>query len=934
MRISNFPGVLFVFLLAVSPIFADGSVIVYTSGHSIKVATADGEGILRLEYRLWGPNWAWTGIDGRYAASESDENTVVGNFSGKVGGTGVPFTFQAELKSVGKRQLVWEGSFQTESDSDLHLAGIGLVFDAHIRGPGRGDVTDASGTRTIDLPLGIGKVSDTLRKVEMKDAEGKIYSITLEPDLSASHDGEIRIMLAENRIQAATPKKYKLTLDLPVDTAFYLGPESVPNPPDWKFWFPWTATSDTKKPSVIDASGLLEAPAGKHGRIRSDGDRLLYNGKPITLWGLNTCYAPIASPKDVSERRAAFYAKYGVNAVRLHKFADGATWDGVLNSKSYTKYNPEKLALMDYYVAALKKRGIYVLLSANFGRARIYSEDLDRVPYASEFGEAKNGVIDPGGGALFLSTELQDIQIEQLVNLLKHPNAETGLNYAEDPAVMCVELVNEDCAFFYNVMGAMDRSPTLKNRAGEDFAAWLAEKYGTEEKLLDAWGKVLNVFVGEKATGEAWNDGKGPIYPIGNPWFYDPDQIDGGMMSGRRQRLLDTMLFWFDKQNEFYDRFVKAIRETGYDGEIVASNWQAGRATSHFLNLYSDRRIGMIDRHNYFGGPSSMLSIPGSGILSTGMQQVADRPFMLSEWIHTFPSEFCVEGPAIIGAYGMGLNGWDVSFMFQNFDNGRFRETLGETWDVVAPQVFGLFPAVSRQVIRRDVAESKTVFARNVDFESLREGKLNFDDRIDQRYDFKDFSSDTTPIQSLAAGRVVVDFVEKPTKTETVDLSKYVKGRAILSGTKELAWYTGQNPRGGRILINTPRTQAVVGFTGDYATNFNDVSIRIENPYAAVYLTSLDDEPIADSRHLLITTIARARNTDMKLVGGELIDKGKAPILMEPVVAELEFKRSMDAIVFALDHDGCRTDDKVPFAEGKLRLDGRKTRTIYYEIVR
>lgn len=55
---------------------------------------------------------------------------------------------------------------------------------------------------------------------------------------------------------------------------------------------------------------------------------------------------------------------------------------------------------------------------------------------------------------------------------------------------------------------------------------------------------------------------------------------------------------------------------------------------------------------------------------------------------------------------------------------------------------------------------------------------------------------------------------------------------------------------------------------------------------------------------------------------------------MEPVVAELEFKRSMDAIVFALDHDGCRTDDKIPFAEGKLRLDGRKTRTIYYEIVR
>lgn len=936
MKHSVFSLFFFVILLALPVTVAHGAdepLTVYTSGHAVKVVKPGGAGVLRVEYRLWGPEWAWTGIDGNYQPAQAVGTAAAGEFYGKIGRTDVPFTFHTRLTPEGKRRLKMEGEFKTERDSGLVMARIGLVFEGPLRGEGRGTVTDDAGERAINLPLGIGRLSETFRRVEAKDADGKAYAITFQQPVAAGHDGEIRVMLAENEMKAGQGKKFSLTIDLPEDAAFYLTRDSVPDPENWAQWFPWTATADTETPSVIDASGLLDAPAGKHGRVMRDGDRLVVNKKPIKFWGINTCYSAIASPKDVSARRAAFYAKYGMNAVRLHKFADGPDWDGVLDKNSYVKYNPEKLALMDYYVAQLKERGIYVLLSANFGRARVYRDDMAQVPYATEFGQPNDrGMIDPGGGAMFLSTELQDIQIAQMVNLLKHKNAETGLTYAEDPCVMCVELLNEDCAFFYNTLPAMNRSATLKARAGQDFAAWLKKKYKTEAALREAWGDSLNVFTAEGGTGEAWNGGAGPIYPVGNPWFYDPDQTDGGMMSARRQRLLDTMLFWYDQQNAFYDRFVKAIRDTGYEGEIIASNWQAGRATSHFLNLHSDWRVGMIDRHNYFGGAASMLAVPGSGMLSTGMQQVADRPFMLSEWIHTFPSEFCVEGPAIIGAYGMGLNGWDVSFMFQNADDGHFRSRLGDEWDVVAPQVLGLFPAVARQVIRGDVKESETVFSRNVDFASLKEGKLNFDDRIDQRYDFKDFASDTTPIQSLAAGRVVVDFTEKPVKTEVVDLTPFTKNGSILSATKELLWRPGKNQRDGYFAMNTARTQAVTGFTGGGATNLKDVSLKIRNPYAAVYVTSLDDKPLAGSGRMLVTTIARARNTGMKLVGGELINRGDGPILMEPVLCELTLKRTGTPKVHVLDHDGRRTGETLPITSGRVLLDGGKTKTVYYEV--
>ncbi|MCL1920982.1 MAG: hypothetical protein FWG50_07875 [Kiritimatiellaeota bacterium] len=918
--------------LLASGAVADGEpLVVYTHEHTLSVVTPDGRDVLRVGYRLWGPEWAWTGIGGVFQPEGASARCT---FNGKVGRSNAPFTFQTKLTASGKRQIKMEGAFRTEQDTGLIMAGVGVAFGAPLRGKDRATVTDTTGARTVNLPLGIGKLSDTFQKVSAKDAEGNVYTITFGQPVLANHDGEIRVVLAENQIKANDVKTFTLTLDLPHDAALYLTQESIPYPPDWERWFPWEATADTAQPSAIDASGLLDAPAGKHGRVTRDGSRLMYNGKPVKFWGLNTCYESIASPKEVSARRAAFYAKYGINAVRLHKFADGSEWDGVLDRNSYVRYNPEKLARMDYYVAQLKERGIYVLLSANFGRARVYPDDMARVPYIAELGKADNnrGIIDPGGGALFVSRELQDIQIEQLVNLLKHTNAETGQTYAEDPCVMCVELVNEDSALFYNTMKAMNQSPTLKARMGRAFAAWLKAKYGTEAALLSAWGESLNVFTNEKATGEAFNNGEGPVYPVGNPWFYDPDQTDGGMMAARKQRLVDTMLFWYDQQNAFYDRFVAAIRATGYTGEIIASNWQAGRATSHFLNLHSDWRIGMVDRHNYFEGASSMLAVPGSGLLSTGMQQASDRPFMLSEWIHTFPNEFCSEGPAIIGAYGMGLNGWDVSFMFQNRDDGHFRQTLGETWDVVAPQVLGLFPAVSRQVLRGDVKESETVFTRNVDFASLQKGLLNFDDRIEQGYDVKNFSSDTTPVQALAAGRVAVEFVGQAKRTEPADLTPFEKNGVFTSATGELAWQRGASPRDGHITINTPRTQALIGFTGGKAAALNDVTIQTRNPYAAVYVTSLDDAPLATAKRLLVTALARARNTDMKLVAGTLIQKGKGPILMEPVTCDLTFKRPGAPTIHILDHDGRRTGKTLPAANARILLDGGATKTVYYEV--
>lgn len=707
--------------------------------------------------------------------------------------------------------------------------------------------------------------------------------------------------------------------------------------------YTWRATS-TPEPGAIGMQDWIEAPAGKYGRITSVGDKLLYNGGTIKLWGINLCYASCAPKPQLADRRAAFYAKYGVNSVRFHKYADGPGWAGIQSEDSFLEFRPDALDRMDYQVAKFKEQGIYIELSSTFG-VKLGPGDRKYVPYMDEF-RAKSevkGRSKTGQGSIYISEELQDLQIRQVTNLLNHLNPHTGLRYAEDPAIFAVELFNEDSALWFGLMQQLKTVPTLRKRAEALFSDWLILRYGDHDGLVKAWGK--NAINGLQNEGFSDEDlSKRNIAPAGNPWFYDPDQLQGSQ-SHLRQRFLDTMLFLYGLQNGFYDRYVRAVRATGFDGEIVASNWQAGRAFSHYYNLHSDARAGIIDRHNYFAGRVkgggkrdfknvSMLWTPGSGTLSSGMQQVAHRPFMISEWIHLLPNEWGAEGPAIISAYGMGLNGWDVSYLFQNGDRGGFSKIVYDSrWDVMTPQTLGLFPAIARQVYRDDVWESSLLAVRNVHVPSLIEGKLGFSETMTQDNDIKVFDGDKVPSQALAVARTVVDFTDTYQETPAFDLRPYQKGDALVSSTGQLEWVAGKSKHDGHFTLNTPASKAVVGFAQGLSCSLGDVTIESQTNFAAIYVTAQEkDRDIASSSNILIMAIARARNTGQEFDAevDTLVAKGDAPILLEPVKAMITLRKEGQPKVVLLDHDGLLTDKTIPVEDGRILIDGQRDQTPYY----
>ncbi|GAB4247727.1 MAG: hypothetical protein OHK005_14090 [Candidatus Methylacidiphilales bacterium] len=913
------------FLMPAVALASPGSVA-YVDGPGIAFADSGGT-ILKVTPAVWGPDWAFTSMKGEIAGESGQPSK--GRFSGKLAKTNTPFTLDVVLQKQAE-QILLSYTVRFPEATQLTLFVIEVQFSPRLNGSGIHFISGGEAKEDV-LPLEKRGLGPSVSEIRLPLPPDEKIRLDLQPPADVASDNALRIVLVKDHAPAGSEYTQTLALTLPPETRFFASPEEVPLPDNWSKWYEWQGNGQIPEESVLNLETWLDAPAGKHGRIVRKGDELFRAGKPTKFWGINVCFAATAPDKGLAERRAKRYAAHGINAVRLHKYADGHGWAGILSKESFLEFDPVKLDRMDYFIAKLKEKGIYIKLSPTFGTFKLGPADRERIPFMDEFGSGPNVTTPPGGA--YLSKEIGDLQIEQTVQLLRHKNPHTGLTYAEDPAIMVVELLNEQSALFFTTMNTLKSSPTLRRMASNAFTDWLLKRYGSVEAILARWGSGgLNTFADEGFTGESFEEKT--VVPVGNPWFFDPEQLDGSQ-AHRKPRLLDTMLFLYELQNDYYRRFVEAIRQTGYTGEIVASNWQAGRAFSHYYNLHSDAQVGIVDRHNYFKGKTPMLARPGSGMLSTGMQQVAGHPFMLSEWIHVYPTRFPSEGVAIIAAYGMGLQGWDVSYLFQNKDDGRYEPRLGtEPWVVAQPEVLGLFPAVARQVLRQDIKTSEVTAIRSVHLPSLHEGKLGFNDQVRQGYDDKSFESSTVPAEALAAVRSLVSFDDNFKETPAFDLTPYQKDGAIVSSTGQLTWHPAPSSGdGGFFTIDTPATQAVVGFAAGRAHALTDVTLETETPYAAIYLTASEpDKTLATSRRMVLVAMGRTLNDEMRYVGAQKVQDGNSPIKMEPVRASIQLNRFGAVKVHVLDHNGKRTGQTISVQNGKFEVNGAVTKTPYYEI--
>ena len=929
----NFKLFLAIFLaLIVGNLCADDAYYGFIHEKSLEMRHED-EALLKLTPAYWEPNWKWTGIYAKNNRKEGEAG-IIGTI-GKANPT-TDLKFELRINPTGKRTLEINSTFTSDQDAESTQGAINLVFGPSVS---QTVVSMADGSsKTIVGSYGLNVLGENVTcMIFLNDEKEELMRFVFEKPTRVDTDKTARIVVVSGKYLGDTPYTVNFKVEFSKDIVFYPNAESVPFEEGFDKWFVWQPHGKVEDGNPLAMNDWVEKPAGLHGRIRRLDDKLMLGDQPIKLWGINLNFTEGCAPvKDLADKRATFYPRYGINAIRLLKYADEPGWGGIQSKTSFTQFNPDLLDRMDYQIAKLKEQGIYFEIAAHAGATPVGPDDIEVIPYLEEFGPFNKAqrIRVPQSG-IFYSKEVQDLQIAHYVNLLKHRNPYTGLTYAEDPVIAFLEIVNEQSSLWYTTMEPLKLSPTLRERTGKRFCNWLREKYKTHEGLIAAWGeKSLNSFGHEGFATSGEHLDANNILPIGNPWFWDPDNLNSSQ-AFRRQRLLDTMVFLTMLQDECYERIAKAIREAGYDGELTASNWQAGRAFSHFMNLYSDYQIGTIDRHNYFGGYGrSMLPRPGLGLFGSGLQQVVNRPFMFSEWIHVKPNEFGVEGPAVLGAYGMGLQGWDASFVFQNSDKGEFMPVISrEYWEVMAPQIMGVFPAVSRQVLRGDVRESDVSAIRKVHVPSLAEGIIGFSDIYSFKGDVKDFEGSKIPSAALAVARCSIEFTDKFEETREFDMEAYRDGQTYVSTTDQLRWTTGEGEASGFVTIDTEATQAVVGFAAGQDLKLSRARIAPAANFGAIYLTtSRPGKTLDNAESILVVSMGRARNSGAKSIGTTLIESGKAPIRLEPIKAEITLVRQGNPTIWVLDHDGNRTERKVPFHNGTFVIDGAEYQTPYYEV--
>lgn len=655
-------------------------------------------------------------------------------------------------------------------------------------------------------------------------------------------------------------------------------------------WSPFDPEVDSFAPSPIDLRRLNERFAGEKGNIVVKGDQFVHSrtGEPVRFWGVNAGPDIIYLPKPFVDYLARHLAKFGVNIVRIH--------GGIWRNDDFRQVNADYLDRLFYFIAAVKRQGIYTGLSIYFPLWLRLSERDGFAGYKDQHPFA----------LLFFSRPFQEIYRGWWRRLLTTPNPYTGVPLKDEPAIAYLELVNEDSYLFWTFNYNNVPAPQMEQLERE-FAMWAEQKYGSLDKALRAWNgqKHPRDDLAQKRLG-----------------FLHLWQI----VNQRDKRCQDTAEFLARHQRAFFEATVRFIKgELGYRGLIVCSNWiTADEQRLGPLDKWSNLVGDFMDRHGYFSGvhkgeragwsisvgdlysDQSALTLPRQEqsftlpIMDIGYN---DKPSIISEINWTPPNRFRAEFPVLCAAYG-ALQGSDGFFFFAL--NGPFWQRTLSKFAIQTPTVMGQFPACAllyRQGLVKAAPEVVRVEAKLADLFALKgvpvRAPMNLDELrakdIPEGGKVKAERLETIDPLAFFVGRVTLNISEQGGISEIADMSRFIDRdrQQVRSATGELTWDYGR----GIVTINAPKAQGVVGFLRQAGLiELRDVVLEMNSDYASVLVVALDDSPLRTSRRILVQVMTEETNNgwQTRLQDGllQIAMLGGSPLLVRECAGRIAFRRS------------------------------------------
>ena len=664
-----------------------------------------------------------------------------------------------------------------------------------------------------------------------------------------------------------------------------------------------TAESDIYKPiefkrpfkrgSALDMSWVLDAPAGKYGRVMARDGNFFFEKAPekhVRFYGANICMSCAVPPKELAEKLADDFVVRGYNIVRFHHFDFLILKDGGRSSE----FDVDALDRMFYLWAKFRERGIYITTDL-FTMRRLAPEQIPEFPAGSVNEDNKGALMFTKSGKALLKRFAKD--------LLCTKNPYTGLAIKDDPALVNLSIVNE------NAFGSVCKGATaglLQKR----YKAYLAEN-----KLDHTDAREAGFMKSEYMK-------------------YYAEMRDYLRSIGVKAMLTD--------QN-FNRSFFLSVIADNYD--LVDTHAYQDHPT-FLLKAWRNPQI-FNKRHSF--------ASYGGAFPRTAYNAHLRKPMAVTEWDYLLNGGSGTEGAFIVSA-NAAFQDFDMICRFTYSHDARSISCGGLVggFDVAGDPLRAVSEiAASMLFVRGDVSASNhpvplllpaDIFDTNLPFVK----KYGYRPYQTQGGSYADMSlltklgtivykkPEDIKLPANAAAAVVVDeslklgvptvALDDPDLVQKVLAFKKAGKAAFDTSAKTQICSTGEMSIDAQKLsfkVKTARSEVLAGqpaaeLSGDFA------KVKFGECKAVVMASSLDAKPLSESKRIIVIYLTDLKNSDMRWQNGDImLEYGNAPLLIRTDKAHLTLAKNFAGYkLYALDTDGSR------LREVPLSLSGANTSAV------
>lgn len=751
--------------------------------------------VLSSAFVFWGRNWQWADQQTDFKVRAPFFYSVLGK------NAALAFDLNGRISKLSDRQLAFDFDFDAHQPlSSVIGGGIAFKFDLAALGAELGE------PQLLPDNLGWSWGQTAGRRIELR----------FDHPLAAAYfergqKSELRAFFYKNEI---TPGQRHYVATLSVFGDILLSPTTSERfgIDDFTTW-PVAVVDSNASPVDLSFLNATEAPAGRHGFLGTQGDRLVFqDGTPARFWGTNlTAYALFLTSSDEVKRQAHRLSQLGFNLVRIHHHDSDWVHPNIFgdeNAPSTQHLDPAMLERLDWWIKCLKDEGIYVWLDLHVGR-QLKAADGIRAFDEIRHGKSTASLV----GYNYVNESIKEAMKSFNEAYLDHQNRFTGLKYKDEPAIAALLITNEN---------------DLTNHYGN---ALLPDKGVPEHSaiyLREAEQFAAAHALPKERTWRAWEDGP-------------------------------SKLFLNDLERRFDVDMIEHLRSIGIKVPLVpTSTWGMNPLSSLPALTVGD----LIDVHSY-GGVDELGKNPmyAANLLDwMAAAQVVGKPLTVSEWGVDAGGALAPDRqdiPLYVAA-SASMQGWGAVMFFaysqEPFSSGGGSPSIYHAYN--DPALLASLPAAALLYREQHVHEATTryVFAPNK--EMLFDRSISATDSIALR------TAAGRGRLSIALPRVaelpwLTESITPPGATVIRDphQSLLAPGAAVLtSDSGELKRYWDP----GFFTIDTPRTQAAMGWIGGKPVELRDVEVNVKTPNAEIAVQSLDGNDISRSRRLMLSVAAQS----------------------------------------------------------------------------